>query len=143
MMHVNMKAPTRGFLARLDPGDWLHQSIAELARAERIDAALVRGAGIVEAAELALWDPQAQAWTAAGAVEGVAHLASLHGVVSLRGGAPDVRLHVVLALRGAGLPAATAGLLLRARAVAVELALDVFDEATVDRGDDPASGLLP
>jgi hypothetical protein len=98
---------------------------------------------MVEAVELALWDPKARAWTPAGAVEGLAHLASLQGVVSLRGGAPDVRLHAVLALPGPGLPAATAGLVLRARAVAVELALDVFDEATVDRGDDPASGLTP
>lgn len=129
---------TRVLVGRLEAGEWLHDALLEIARLERVDAAMVRGQGIVDLAELDLWDPALKGYGAPLRLSGPLELASLSGSVSLRGGAPDVRLHAVVA----GPTACAGGRLARGRAVAVELALDVYDDGDLDRSvDDPVTGL--
>jgi predicted DNA-binding protein with PD1-like motif len=134
---------TRVLVGRLERGEELHEALLEMARIERVDAAFVRGQGALDLAELDAYDPEARGYFAPVRLEGALELASLSGFVSLRRGAPDVRLHAVVAWPRAdpGPPAATAGLLVRGRVVAVELALDVYDDGDLDRLDDPATGL--
>ena len=132
---------TRVVVGRVEAGAELHAALLEAARWERIDAAAVRGPGVVEEAALAVYDPGARAHAAAESVDGVAELASLSGTVSLRDGVPDLVLHAVLARAGEGRTEVSAGLLLRARAVAVEFTMEVWDECTLDRREDPATGL--
>jgi predicted DNA-binding protein with PD1-like motif len=143
-MIVGETTCTRVLVGRLEPGEWLHEALLEIARLERVDAAFVRGQGIVELVELDLWDPARRGYGAPLRLEGALELASLSGTISLRGGAPDVRLHAVVAwpqLEAAPPPCA-GGLLARARAVSVELALDVYDDGDLDRAvDDPVTGL--
>jgi predicted DNA-binding protein with PD1-like motif len=131
---------TRVIVARLDRGEDVAAALLELARWHRVDAGLVRGQGILDAATLGRYDPPRRAYAAQPALPGPLELAALCGTLSLRAGAPDLRLHAVLA--GAD-GACHAGLLLGARAFSVEVALDALDEADLERQDDPATGLAP
>ena len=127
---------------RLEPGEWLHDALLEMARLERVDAAMVRGQGIVDLAELDVWDPALKGYRRRRLTG--ASAASLSGSVSLHGGVPDVRLHAVVAWPRAepDPPGCAGGLLVRGRAVSVELALDVYDDGDLDRSvQDPVTGL--
>lgn len=145
---------TRCVMGRIERGEEVVAALRELARFERIDAGFVRAQGAVEAAELAAYDAATRGYAAAGGVPGPAELVSLQGNVSLDGGAPDVRLWAVLApapdavrAQGPGgrsftaSPRLEAGLLVRARAVYVEFAIDVCDDGDLERRADPATGL--
>jgi predicted DNA-binding protein with PD1-like motif len=141
---VGEASHTRCVMGRLEAGEEVVAQLAELARFEKIDAGFVRAQGSVEEAELARWDPRARRWAPLAPVGGEAgpwELASLQGNVSLLGGAPEVRVWAVLATVLGGEPRVVAGRLLRARAVYVEFAVDVCDDADLERRDDPVSGL--
>ncbi len=127
---------TRLVVARLERGEDLHASIAELARWESVDAGLVRGSGLVDQIVLHAWSGSARQDAL---VEGAAvELASLTGSIALRDGRPEVRLHAVVHRGGAG---AAAGYLERARALSVELAIDALDDVHLDLRTDDATGL--
>jgi predicted DNA-binding protein with PD1-like motif len=131
-------------LARLSRGEWLHEAIGELARAERIDAGLVRGRGAVDHAELRAYDPEVHRYELEVEIEGPSELAVLQGSIALREGAPDVSLHAVVArpAEAGGMPIVAAGLLARARTVAVEIAIDVLEDGGLWRVEDPDTGLV-
>lgn len=133
---------TRCVMGRLEAGEPVVEALTELARFEKIDAGFVRAQGAVEAPELARYDPATRRYDPAvpGALDGPWELVSLQGSVSLLRGAPDVRLWAVLA-GGAGAGQVIAGLLRRARALYVEFAIDVCDDADLERRDDPITGL--
>jgi predicted DNA-binding protein with PD1-like motif len=133
---------TRVVVARLEPGEWLPEAVLELSRWEKVDAAFVRGHGILSLAELDVWDAERRSYGAPVRLDGALELAALSGFVALSGGAPDASLHAVVAWRGDdGVHRLAGGLLVRARAVAVELAVDVYDDAILDRHEDAATGL--
>jgi predicted DNA-binding protein with PD1-like motif len=142
MIHAETRL-SRVFVARLDAGEDLHEAVRELTRWHRIDAASIRGQGILGSAVLARYEAEARRYVESAERSGPLELAALTGTVSLRATAgevreQDVRLHAVLS--GAdGLTAA--GLLVRARAVAVELVVDVYDRADLERVDDAVTGL--
>lgn len=123
---------SRRVVARVDGGQPLHEAVAWLARWEKADAALVRGAGTVEAASFA---PAPGAAEAPRPAEGVLELVSLEGSVTTVAGAAHVVLRAVVAGPGG---AALAGRLAAARAIAVELVLDVLDDVHLDR--EPGEG---
>ncbi len=132
---------TRVLLGRLERGEEVVSALAEAARAERIDAGFVRAHGILEDAEIALLDPASrlhqEAWRDRGpAIE----LASLLGTIALREGRTELALRAVIARPGA-VSHAAAGLLVSAHALAVEFAIDAYDDARVNRIVDPATGL--
>jgi predicted DNA-binding protein with PD1-like motif len=136
-------AVSRVFVARLERGEDLHESVLELARWHRIDAASIRGQGILERATLARWDVEARRHGDAEDHEGPLELAALGGTISLRatkGGVreQDVRLHAVVCGPGGAIGA---GFVVRARVLAVELVVDVYDGADLERVDDSATGL--
>jgi predicted DNA-binding protein with PD1-like motif len=134
---------TRLVIARLDQGEPVHDAILEVARWEKVDAALVRGGGVVEDPVLAWWDPARRERVPGATLEGAFELVALGGSVTVAGGKPDLRLHATLARAGAdGAGELRAGLLVRARVVSVELVLDVVDDAHLDRVPD-ATGLAP
>lgn len=139
MVHAETRL-TRVVVARLEPGEDLHEALRELARWHRIDAARVHGQGILREAALARYEAAALRYGPAEARPGPVELAALSGTISLRAAEQDVRLHAVIAGPDGVAPAA-AGLLARATALAVELVLDVWDRADLERVDDPATGL--
>jgi predicted DNA-binding protein with PD1-like motif len=133
---------TRCVMGRLERGEPVVEALAELARFERIDAGFVRGQGAVEAPALARFDPAERRYVPAPPPgPGPWELVSLAGNVSLRGGGAEVRLWAVLAGGGADEPRLAAGLLQGARALYVEFAIDVCDDADLERRDDPVTGL--
>ncbi len=129
---------TRCVMGRLESGEEVVEALRELARFERVDAGFVRAQGVVEGAEVSLYDGESRRYERAGSIAGTAELVSLDGNVSLLAGAPEVRLWAVLAIgaAGKGLPSVTAGLLSRARAVYVEFVVDVYDEGDLERRED-------
>lgn len=137
---------TRLVMGRLEAGEDVVEALVALARFEKIDAGFVRGQGSVEGLELLRWDPGARACVtlaAPGPVEDPWELVSLQGNVSLLRGAPDVRLWAVVAGGSLDAPRVLAGRLGRARALHVEFAIDVCDDADLERRDDPVTGLQP
>jgi predicted DNA-binding protein with PD1-like motif len=134
---------TRCVMGRLERGEEVVAQLRALARFEKIDAGFVRGQGAVEAAELARYDAAARGYVAAPGVPGAAELVALHGNVSLDEGVPELRLWAVLApAPEPGAPGGVAaGLLVRARAVYVEFAIDVYDDGDLERRPDAATGL--
>jgi predicted DNA-binding protein with PD1-like motif len=134
---------TRCVMGRVERGEDVVEALRELARMERIDAGFVRAQGAVEDVELAAYDGAERGYVPAGAVAGAAELVSLQGSVSIEGGAPEVRLWAVVSAPppGGGPGAIAAGLLVRARAVSVEFAVDALDDGDLERRPDPATGL--
>ncbi len=137
-------AHSRCVMGRVERGEDVLDALAALARFEKIDAGFVRAQGSIEAPELLRYDAAARGYVplaAAGVLDGAWELASLQGSVSLLDGAPDVRLWAVVAGAPAGVPQVLAGRLGRARALHVEFAIDVCDDADLERRDDPVTGL--
>lgn len=133
---------TRCVMGRLEAGEDVVAALAELARFEKIDAAFVRAQGAVEAVELLRYDPAARAYVPLpGGDDGPHDLVSLQGNVSLLRGAPDVRLWALVSGGPPEAPRLRAGLLGRARVLHVEFAIDVCDDADLERRDDPVTGL--
>lgn len=135
---------TRVVMGRLERGESVLDALSELARLERIDAGFVRGQGSVEEIELLRYDAIARRYVAlavGGGVDGAWELASLAGSVSLLRGAADVRLWATLAGAPGGVAQVLAGRLGRARAVYVEFAIDVCDDADLERRDDAVTAL--
>ena len=129
---------TRCVMGRLEAGEEVVAALRELARLERVDAGFVRGQGAVEDAELARYDAAARAYVRAALVPGPAELVALQGSVSLEAGSAVPWLWAVLAPRDGPV---VAGRLVRARAVHVELAVDVLDDGDLERRLDAATGL--
>lgn len=136
---------TRCVMGRLEPGEPVIERLLELARFEKIDAGFVRAQGSVEEVALVRWDPRARGHvplaSVVGGGDGAWELVSLAGNVSLHGGVPEVAVWAVVAGAPGGVPAVLAGRLASARAVHVEFAIDVYDDADLERRDDPVSGL--
>ncbi len=130
-------------MGRIERGEEVVAALRALARFENIDAGFVRAQGAIEEAELAAYDGARRGYVPAGELAGPAELVSLQGNVSLEGGTPDVRLWAVLAVdwRAQAPPRLTAGFLVRAQAVYVEFAIDVYDDGDLERLADPSTGV--
>jgi predicted DNA-binding protein with PD1-like motif len=129
---------TRCVMGRLEAGEEVVAALREIARLERVDAGFVRAQGAVEDVELARYDAVARAYVQSALVPGPAELVALQGSVSLEAGAAVPSVWAVLAPRDGPL---VAGRLVRARAVHVELAIDVLDDGDLERLPDAATGL--
>jgi len=133
-------------VARLERGEDLHAALLELARWESIDAGIVRGTGLLE--EVVLHAYAGKLREESLVARGELELVALSGSIALRDGAPEVRLHAVVGhpaggAEGTGLPSgvAAAGFVASARALAVELVVDVLDDVYLDLRVDDETGL--
>lgn len=124
---------TRVIEVTLEPGERLPEALVELARWEKVDAARVRGHGVLASAEL-------ESAGARHALDGPLEVASLLGLVRVSGERASVELHAVLVRGGADGPEVRAGALVAARAERVALVLDVLDDAALEWSFDPATG---
>ncbi|HEY6003449.1 MAG TPA: PPC domain-containing DNA-binding protein [Anaeromyxobacter sp.] len=143
-MIVGEAKPTRVVMGRLEKGEAVVEKLVELARFEKIDCGFVRAQGVVEDVLLERYDAAAKAYVplaTAGGIDGPWEVVSLQGNVSLRAGQPEARLWAVLSTSLGGTPQVLAGFLAAARAVYLELAVDVCDDGDLERRDDPVTGL--
>ncbi len=134
----------RCVMGRFEAGEEVVESLVALARFEKIDAGFVRGNGVVEDVRLERWDAARRAYVplaSVGSVDGPWELVSLQGNLSLQDGVPVVRVWAVVAAELGGRPQLLGGFLGSARAVFVELAVDVWDDGDLERRPGPALGL--
>ena len=86
------------FVLRLDPGDDLISSLAEMADAEDIHAGHITGLGSVEKITLGFLDPEAQEYVRRRFEEPM-EVAQMTGTISVEGDRHFVHLHAVVAPR--------------------------------------------
>lgn len=132
---------SRRFVARVDAGEEVVQSLKKLCESERIRAGWIRATGHLEWAELVHWDPEREAETRPRRVGGPLLAVALEGNVSMRMGEPAVVLRGALSREtDAGLEL-IGGQLVAASALALELVLEGFEDARLERDEDPPTGL--
>jgi predicted DNA-binding protein with PD1-like motif len=125
----------RALRARLEPGEDLAWALRELARWEKLDAALIRGSGALRWADLAPGDGPA-----AERLQGPLVVPSLSGTLALRDGALEVALHAVVVWGSGETQVVRAGRLDAAVADGLDLVLDVLDDRGLEWRIDPATG---
>jgi predicted DNA-binding protein with PD1-like motif len=143
-MIVGESKTGRCVMGRLEKGEPVVEKLVELARFENIDAGFVRAQGVVDEVFLERYDARSKRYVPlvnVGGPDGPWELVSLEGSLSLFQGAPVARLWAVIAASLATGPAVLAGALASARAVYVEFAVDVPDDADLERRDDAVTGL--
>ncbi|AKF06471.1 PPC domain-containing DNA-binding protein [Sandaracinus amylolyticus] len=132
----------RRFVGRLERGEEVIATLRQLCEHERIRAAWIHGAGMLEWVELTEWDPEREAWRAPRRVEGPLTVLSLEGNVSIRNGPPWVQLHVMVARQtGPGTFETLGGTVASARVYALEFAFDVYEDVRLERDEEAATGL--
>lgn len=132
---------SRRFVARVDAGEEVVQSLKKLCESERIRAGWIRATGHLEWAELVHWDPEREAETRPRRVGGPLLAVALEGNVSMRLGEPNVVLRGALSREtDAGLEV-VGGQLALASALALEVVIEAFEDARLERDEDPPTGL--
>jgi predicted DNA-binding protein with PD1-like motif len=135
---------TRVIVCRLEKGEMVHDSLLALAEKERFAHCTVRGLGAFELCELVEYDQLAKAYKPTQTFECATEILSLVGNVSLKDGKPFVHLHTAVSRERESEHnriEVLGGHLVRARAFAVELALEVYEDLTMVRVFDEATGL--
>ncbi len=125
------------YIVRLDPGDKIMASLEALCRRDEIGAGVFSGLGAVSEAEIAHFDPATNDYTPVHVLE-PCEIASLHGNVTVRDGAPCLHAHIALAdramtVRGGHLREAVVS-------ATAEIVLTIFLEE-IGRKKDPRTGL--
>lgn len=131
----------RRLVGRLDRGADLFAAILEVCKAHGVSSAELRGTGSLESAELAEYDQQAHVWRPTRRLNEGAELLSLLGSIAQQGGKPTLTARAtVMRDRDAGIQL-FGGHLLAARVFALEFVLECFDDLTLRREVDAATGL--
>ncbi len=132
----------RRFVGRLERGEEVIQTLAQLCEHERIRSAWIHGAGILEWVELTEWDVEREVWRAPRRIEGPLTVLSLEGSASIRNGPPWVQLHGMLSRQtGPSSVETLGGTLASARVYAIEFAIEVYDDVRLERDEDAQTGL--
>lgn len=133
--------PSRTFVLRAERGDHLPAALEELAKRERVRAAWVSGLGAVEWAEVAEYDQASRAYMPAQRISGGAEILHLSGNVSLKDGSPMAHLHITLSQERGERIRVVGGHLVDASLFAAELRLQCYDDVSLVRVADEATGL--
>lgn len=140
-MQVTTSRAVRRLLVRFDRGEELVRTLESLAATEDVGAAWVRGAGTLTSVELDRHDQARRRPGAPEHVEGSLELLSLTGNVAREGGARVVTLYASVARRTERGVEVLGGRLRSARVFHAELLLECFDDVSLERVPDDATGL--
>lgn len=127
----------RRFVGEVPPGQPLVATLRQLADSYRIDSGWMEGAGVVRDAVLLGLDGEGMPGQPR-VVAGFSQLVTCKVSISMRGADRDIAARVLLATPGGEL---AAGLLQEAVSASVELMAWTFDDITLRRHEDYASGL--
>ena len=133
--------PSRTLVLRAERGDRLPVALDELARAQGVVAGWVSGLGAVEWAEVSEYDQETQTYGPAQRVQGGAEILHLSGNVSIKDGAPMAHLHVTLSQERGERIRVVGGHLVDACLFAAELKLECYEDVSLVRTRDAATGL--
>jgi predicted DNA-binding protein with PD1-like motif len=132
---------SRRLIVRVDRGEEVIGSLQKLAVSERFRAAWVRGTGHLEWVDLVHWDPSRELQTKPRRIEGPLLALSLEGNVSMRLGEPYVELRGALSREGDLGVQLLGGQIAVASALALELTIEIYEDARLERDEDPPTGL--
>jgi predicted DNA-binding protein with PD1-like motif len=131
----------RRFVGRLERGEEVLATLRQLCEQERIRAAWIRAAGILEWVDLVEWDPEREAWRAPRRIEGPITCVGIEGTAAIRGGPTSIELHASLARASDLGVTGFGGTVSSARAYALDFAIEVFEDVRLERDEDTATGL--
>lgn len=131
----------RRLIVRIDRGEEVIGSLQKLAASERFRAAWIRGTGHLEWADLVHWDPSREVQTRPRRIEGPLLALSIDGNVSMRLGEPYVELRGALSREGDVGVQLVGGQIVVASALALELSIEIYEDARLERDEDPPTGL--
>ncbi len=140
-MFVVESRHARRFIARVDRGEDVLTTIKKFCESERVRAAWIRGTGPMEWVELVHWDPEREAETRPRRIHGPLLALALEGNVSMRMGEPNVVLRGAFSRESDTGVSVVGGQLIAGSALALELVIDAFEDARLDRDEDPPTGL--
>jgi hypothetical protein len=131
----------RHLIVRLDRGEELPATLVRLLDAMEAKAGWLSGFGVLEAAEIAVYDVAARGYAKTRRLDSPCSVTSLSGNIALYGGATSVRLFATLAAEGDLGLQTFAGEIAWARALSVEIHVVAFDDLTLVRSLDERTGL--
>lgn len=131
----------RRFVGRLERGEEIVATLAQLCEHERIRSAWVRAAGIFEWVELTEWNPEKEVWRTPRRVEGLVTAVGIEGTVAIRNGPPYVELHASLSKQAQAGIQSLGGTIASARVYAIDFTIEAFEDVRLERGEDPSTGL--
>ncbi len=140
-MRVQESKSVRHLVGRLERGESVLASLRKLARDEGVKSGWVSGLGAFEWVELAEYDQDAQAYRAPRRFDTPTELLSMTGNLSMKDGEPFAHVHVALSRETDNGIEVIGGHLIRAKVFALELRVDCFDDVSLVRGHDAATGL--
>jgi predicted DNA-binding protein with PD1-like motif len=140
-MNVRESKKSRQLVIRLDRGEELPAALVRALGEAEARSAFIQGVGALEAAEVAVYDQVAHAYSKTRRIDGGCEAISIAGNVAAMEGATTVRLSAMLAREGALGIEAFGGQLVWARVFSLELQATVLDDVTLTRVADDRTGL--
>ncbi len=140
-MFVAESRQSRQLIVRLPRGADLVSALQRLFAEHDVRAGWIQGLGAFERVELCEYDQRALRYEPARRIDRPVELLHLEGNVSLRDGAPFPHLHATVSYETQDGIVVLGGHLTSARVFACELRVTVFEDVTLERQEDPATGL--
>jgi uncharacterized protein len=131
----------RRLVGRLERGQSIPGAFADLAREHGVQAGWIRGLGALEWVELCEYDQEAQRYRASQRFDTPCEILSLEGNLSSKDGAPFAHVHVTVSREVDDRVEVLGGHLLAGQVFACEFTVDCFDDLSLDRERDDATGL--
>ncbi len=131
----------RRIVGRVDPGEDACAALAAICEANAVTAGEVRATGVLAHLELSELDPAGGPYRPAGRIEGPLTLIQAYGNVSKLGDQTLVIMRGLVSWDDRGQHRVAGGHMLSAESVTVEFVIDAFDDISIERALDPASGM--
>ena len=131
----------RHIVGRLEKGDELIHTLRQLCARERIRAATFQGIGVLTSVDLQSFDAITKEYKPCFGVENTVELLNLTGNVSTLGKETIINANATIGYSAYGQRHVVGGHLAAAKALVVELQLTVYDDLSIERTYDAATGL--
>ncbi len=141
-MIISQTRKRRTFVGSLNPGSDVLGSLTSICVDKTIFCGVVSAVGYLRGPRLRNWDPERRTYGPATQHEGVLHLVSCQGNISLDRHQTDIRLHVMGQLTTpAGAMSVVSGELVAAEVLTCEFTLETRDDMRLYRARDDRTGL--
>lgn len=140
-MKIQVSERARHLILRAEAGEALPDVLLQALERNRVTGGWLRGSGVLEDVELRAYTTEAGALGGAKRVAGPVQLVALEGSVGVARGEPSLGMRALLARETESGLVTMAGELVSARVVGLEVAVTVFEDATLVRQLDGAAGV--